>query len=590
MTRSSAHRFATWFAVAATLAASGCVGVISADGPSGSAAAGSSGASSTETSTGSVPGGSLDFQGGSTPGASGDASSGSPDASVGPTTPTNNAPPCEADALPARRIVRLSDRHFANAVRELFKDPALVFSFQAPGSSAEGFFDDTSKVPVGDAFASQLQLAAEQLSDLAAQRVATMFPCPASTTTATTCVRTWLQDFVGRAYRRPLLAEEVDDYVSLFLAGASSGASGGLRLVVQGVVQAPSFLYRTELGANATGAQVALTNHELAAQLSFWLTESPPDAELWSAANAGTLSNAQTLRAQVTRLLALQRTRDNLTQAFMRWSGVSTLNQKTKDATLFPQFANARASLQESSRLFIAEVLWGASKDVGALFSSRTGFVDAASAPYFGVAAPTGTGFQKVTLPLERAGILTQPGFLARYATETSGQLIQRGAFVAKEALCLPLSAPPPQLDIVGPGKGLTEREFATYRANTPTCAGCHSRIDPFGLAMTGFNAVGKYQPTTSSGALVDTTSTVVATDFNGPLTGAADLGQRMSTSALTATCTVTHMLSLGITRTANPRSCATEALTRTFVANGRGLEPLIVDIAVSDSFRVRQN
>jgi Protein of unknown function (DUF1592)/Protein of unknown function (DUF1588)/Protein of unknown function (DUF1595) len=511
---------------------------------------------------------------------------------VGPDGPRGGGSAAEVgacDELPERRIARLPDRHYRSSVRNLLVDAALAVDFESAGSAPGELFEDLSRLPVGEALATLYQSSAETLSDVAAERVATLLPCPSSTTTANACVRDWLQSFVGRAYRRPPSAEELADYAALFEAGSTEGAASGLRLVVQAVLQAPSFLYRTELGIGAEpAAAVALTDYEVASQLSFWLLDAPPDAGLLAAAAGGTLSDPARLRAEVERLLALSSTQELLTQAHLRWFRLTTLTSQTKDESLFPTFASARASLLESARRSIAEALWTGSGDMSALYTSQNVNVDANVAPFFGLPAPASHGFARVQAPPERKGLLTHPALLARYGSATQGQIVQRGAFVAKDVLCLPLTSPPAGLDIKSPGAGLTQREFASYRARTSACTGCHAFMDPFGLAMTAFDAVGRYQPV-QDGARVETASQVVGTDFDGSISGPVDLATRIAESRLTSVCTVVHMMSLGLTRRLDTESCGVQRMTEAFVAKGRTLSGLVAEIALSNEFRMRR-
>jgi Protein of unknown function (DUF1592)/Protein of unknown function (DUF1588)/Protein of unknown function (DUF1595) len=490
------------------------------------------------------------------------------------------------ESLVARRIVRLSDRQLNNSFKALLSDTALDLKLVSSGSSPSAFYEALDRTPMNDALAEQIQSLSEALGQRAEAKLSTIFPCPASTLKADTCVKTWLSTFVGRAFRRTLEPEEIANFAALFEAGAQGNASSGVRLVVAAVVQAPSFLYRTELGTGP-GAKMALTDFEAAAQLSYWLLDAPPDDALWTAASNGTLSSAQGLESEAARLIAQPSTQEHVADAYLRWTGIVDLPIKTKDPILFPQFSAAASQLVESARRSIQVALFSGPKDFSTLFSSTQVFVNSQTAPYFQVPAPSGSSFQSVSDPAHQ-GLLGHPAFLARYGSANEAQVVQRGAFVTKEVLCIQLSPPPAGLDIEGPGKGLSPRAFANYRAATPACRGCHQSMDPFGLAMYGFDAVGKARQSDSQGP-IDTSVAVLGTDFDGVIAGAAQLSSRLATSRQSAECAVAHLRALQLGTSVSTATATNRHLTDGFVAKGRSIEKLVADIAGSESFRFRQ-
>jgi hypothetical protein len=144
---------------------------------------------------------------------------------------TPASPPCSR--APTQRIVRLADRHYENAVRQLLEAPELAVGFRSPSSAPTAFFEELEKQPVGEALAAQLQSSAEALALEAVSRAHALFPCPSATTTADGCVREWLKRVVSRAYRRTLTADELEDYAALYDVGAENGAESGVRLVFE---------------------------------------------------------------------------------------------------------------------------------------------------------------------------------------------------------------------------------------------------------------------------------------------------------------------------------------------------------------------
>ncbi|MDX2051830.1 MAG: DUF1592 domain-containing protein [Polyangiaceae bacterium] len=512
-----------------------------------------------------------------------------------PTTAT-----CEAGEVPERRVAKLSDIHYRNAVFDLFGDVREAQSVRSPGVNASAFIPATAMVPVDGGLVLQYRTAAETLA-AAFARHAPGFLCSPDTVRADPCVQGWLSSFLSQAYRRPILPEELEDYSALFESGASHGAEGGVRLVIQAALQAPSFLYTTELGTppnSGTGdiagpknaGALPLTDHELASQLSFWLTDHAPDAELRRAAEAGELlREPAALSAQAQRLLEAPDAQHTITEAIVRWFRLTELEHIHKDESVFPEFEPARQSLLSSVRLFIDGNVWQGARDFRDIFRAPNAYIDAALAPIYAVPAPTEAGFVRQDFATnERVGILTHPAFLARFANQSEGQVVQRGLFVRRDLLCQTLQAPPPGVNVAAITAGKSQREAASFRANEPACAGCHSAIDPFGLMFSHYNAVGAYQPTLM-GEPIDATALATNTDFDGPVNGAAELSEKLAQSELAQACIVQKMLAFSLSRTAPPASCELAPLQAHFSQSGYQLSELLLAIVNSKSFRFRR-
>ncbi len=511
------------------------------------------------------------------------------DGTTTPTAPGQPGSTCGEQQLITRRIIKLADRHYSNSVRALLGNEVIGTDFRSPSGVPSAFVEDLSKQPVGEALASQYETEAEAIAAKAMAQSGRLLPCPATTKQADACVRGWLQKFVARAYRRPVTSDELAAFATVFEAGASENAAGGLKLVVEAVLQSPSFLYRTELGGSALAGKTQLTSYETASQIAFWLIDAPPDDELWTAAQNGSLDDATTVKTQVDRLMQLPQTQARLTQAYLRWSGLSEFSTQTKDPALFPKFNDQRASLFESAKQLLSSTLFEGNRDMLRMYNANTAAVDQNTAPLFGVPAPSTPGLVKVQLPAERPGLFTHPAFLAHHASEAEGKIVQRGAFVSRFALCLRLDGPPPGLDIIGPGKGLSDRQFADYRASNKSCQGCHAIMDPYGLMLTAFDAVGRYEPT-KNGMTVVTKATPKNTDFDVELSGPVELAEKVSTSGVAAGCFVRQMQSLASALpVTQEESCAQQAIESAFVAGGRDIFTLVRELAVSDSFRFRQ-
>src|SRR5450432_3317940 len=212
----------------------------------------------------------------------------------------------DAPVVPLRRFTRLE---YANAARDLLGGSAVAPD-DIPADETVGPFASNTVTSVTDLSTEQYLESAERLAAAAVATPAavdTLVACDRAAMGDAVCASGFVDRFGGRAFRHPLAADEKARYVGLFTTAAAGGAfSDGIRVVVEAMLQSPSFLYHLELDATpvAAGTLVALDSYQLAARLAFFLWASVPDDALMTAAAGGGLADPTALRAQVTRMLA----------------------------------------------------------------------------------------------------------------------------------------------------------------------------------------------------------------------------------------------------------------------------------------------
>src|SRR6185312_16746477 len=124
-----------------------------------------------------------------------------------------------------------------------------------------------------------------------------------------------------------------------------------------------------------------------------------------------------------------------------------------------------------------------------------------------GISGPNTYAFERVSLEgTQRGGILTQGSILALTSFATRTSPVIRGKWVLENLLGVP---PPPPLPDVPALKDNTvdgnlsvRKRLAEHRTN-PTCAGCHNLMDPVGLSLEKFDAVGRWR-TAEAGVEID--------------------------------------------------------------------------------------
>jgi Protein of unknown function (DUF1592)/Protein of unknown function (DUF1588)/Protein of unknown function (DUF1595)/Protein of unknown function (DUF1585) len=451
---------------------------------------------------------------------------------------------CQPSTNP--RIWRLSDEEYVNAVSDLLPG-SMVPDVTTPGRTKGEFINMSERLPVTGALASNLRTSAKAVATQAVANLTGLLNCqPGQSDMA--CASAFVDRFVPRAFRRPIDAAEKDALLAVYAMGAQTTSADGIELLLEAVLQSPSFLYRTELGGGATaGKPTALSSYELATALSFLVTDSIPDEELWRVAQDGSLSMPAVFAAQVDRLLATARAHDNIARIFLKWLGLGAGVTVELSATDYPEYDDMlRQSMLEESTRFLSGLL-SQNGTYADLMSSRKTFVDARLAGIYGVPY-NGTGFVETTLPPERSGILTQAGIVA--SKSRGHPIVIRGKFVRRDLFCQDIPSPPPTVNIqMFSGMGLTERQQASARAANQVCGGCHRMMDPIGISFEKYDALARYKPTAQDGSAVDSAGSLDGTDVDGPIGSPLELAARIGKSDSARVCVSKQMLAYALGR-----------------------------------------
>ncbi|MEM6996529.1 MAG: DUF1592 domain-containing protein, partial [Myxococcota bacterium] len=392
----------------------------------------------------------------------------------------------------------------------------------------------------------------------------------------------------------PLTAAESAAYASLL--DESETSEDGVRLMVQTILQSPNFLYVVELSLPDPAADniAVLDGYELATRLSLFLWNSIPDPALLDAAEAGDLASAEGLRDEALRLLADSKARDAVAGFHTQWLGVDELDHTTKSTEMFPEWNVTMQSAMhaEMERFAQAVVLQGDGK-LETLLSADFSYIEDPLFDLYGVAKPAGhTVGEPVPLnPNERAGLLTQAGFLAAHAHPDQSGPIQRGVEVRTNLLCTPPPPPPPGINAIPPNldPNATTREIFEAHTEDPACAGCHSLIDGIGLGFEGYDAIGAYRET-QNGLPVDQTGTVLGSDVDGDFDGAVELANKLATSDDVRTCVARQWFryAFGRIEDNDGDACSLEVLDDAFAASDYDVRELMVALVQTDAFRYR--
>ncbi len=442
------------------------------------------------------------------------------------------------------RFARLTHRQWENAARDLLRLPSVPgLSATFTGDHAPGRFDNNgSTLQVTPQLELDYQGAAEVLADrVALDATALAQIAPASNIAdATARGAAFIREFGRRAYRRPLEPAEAAAYDSLFTNGKVIYQSGddfvdGVRLVLRAFLQSPHFLYRTELDVVASGATVTLSPYEAAAKLSLALTGTIPDDATLDAARDGRLAQPSNIKDLARSMLESPSEADLMTDFHAQVMRAKLYGAIDKDTTVFPAFVPSLGrEMATELQMFSREVTIAQKGGLNQLLLSPFTFVNSRLAAVYGLKGTFSDTFQKAELnPTERAGLLTQLGFLAENAgrgTVGTGT-IHRGVFIMRNLYCREIS-PPPNIDFANlpPGVGATNRERIDNLTSAPACAVCHQTfINPLGFALESFDALGRFRTTDENGIAIDSHGSISAGGSSVAFANAPELNARLA-------------------------------------------------------------
>ncbi|OYW76723.1 MAG: hypothetical protein B7Z37_07375 [Verrucomicrobia bacterium 12-59-8] len=318
-------------------------------------------------------------------------------------------------------------------------------------------------------------------------------------------------DFAGRAWRRTLSDAEKAELRSLYqkLRKQDLSHASALRMLIARVLVAPAFLYRGEKAS--PGIKSALVNDwEIATRLSYFLWSSMPDEGIHKLAAAGKLHDPAVLAAQARRMLKDDKIRRLATEFGCQWlhvRDVETLDEKSERH--FPTFISLRGDMQEEVVRFFID-LFQNDRSVLSLLSANHTFVNASLAKHYALDLK-GDDWQRLEgiQSQGRGGILGFAATLAKQSGASRTSAILRGTWLSEVILGDKLPIPPKGVPILpeeAPAN-LSERQLIERHSRDENCAGCHRRIDPFGFALEGFDAIGRARKADTKTVLPDGTS-----------------------------------------------------------------------------------
>jgi hypothetical protein len=425
-----------------------------------------------------------------------------------------------------------------------------------------------------------------------------VFACqPAAGRDEERCAGQILLALARRAFRRPVDLRDVAPLVRFYQQGrAAGGFERGIEAAVERLLIDPEFLFRIERAPEtvAAGGVYPLSDVALASRLAFFLWSSIPDDELLDLAERGRLSDPRVLDQQIRRMLADDRSRALVQNFFGQWLQLRGVQGQAPDPNLFPEFdENLREAFARETDLFL-EAQLREDRPVLELVAADYTYLNERLARHYQIANVSGSRFRRVRLPDDRRGGLLGMGsvlMVTSYGNRTSPVL--RAKWLLENLLGTPPPPPPGDVPPFPPETGengapRSVRERLVQHRRNPACSGCHAPMDPLGLALENFDAVGKWRtleanaPIDASGVLVDGTS------FSGP----AELRRALLDRRDQIVRTIAEkLLTYAIGRGLEPYDApVVRRIARAAAPDGYRWSALVREIVASTPFRLRRS
>ena len=305
-----------------------------------------------------------------------------------------------------------------------------------------------------------------------------------------------IREFAARAFRRPITAPEESTLTAVFKNSLGRGIDfqESVKQALQVVLTSPQFLFLIE--NSRTPEAEPLDDYELAAKLSYFLWNGPPDSATLKLAADGTLRKK--LDTEVDRMIADPRFSRFIAEYASQWLALDKFQVLEPDRTRYPKLTrDTRAQLRQEPVQFLQYLVQN-NLPVRNLVTSDFVVANDVTAGYYDLRGKAESGFQFVPVKHGRrdlGGVLSQAAILAGLSDGRESNPVKRGAWLARKIIAEPPDDPPPNVPALKEDtKKLTLRERIERHRNQPGCAQCHSKIDPWGIPFEEFDAGGRFK------------------------------------------------------------------------------------------------
>jgi hypothetical protein len=408
--------------------------------------------------------------------------------------------------------------------------------------------------------------------------------------------RQCLSPLIERAFRRPVDSQEVDPYVTLVEDATKRGESyhRGIQIAVTAILVSPNFLFRIETPpehSHTTTGPVALTQHQLASRLSYFLFSSMPDWALIDAANRGELKGDR-VQAEVQRMLSDSKSESLASEFAAQWLGLRNLEIHEADTEQFPTYSPKLVdSMFRETELLFSHVV-SENRPIVELLTADYSFINRSLAAHYGIDCDADGDHDFVRVSMAdspRRGLLSHASILTLTSNPGRTSPVKRGKWILENVLGTPPPDPPPGVPELEQTKPANENaslrdQLELHRAD-PSCAACHRVMDQLGFGLEQYDAVGQFRRS-EHGTEIDSTGELPG---GRHFDGGRELSGVLGTTEVDAFArtVASRLLTFALGRQLSPGDrCVIDEIVQNTESRGYRLQDLIIEVVKSRPFQ----
>ena len=500
---------------------------------------------------------------------------------------------CDVSLAPPSPLRKLTNQEIINTLEDSFQIDLKKYRDQLPAEIAsEGFRSTVSSTPTSAVFIRSLsQVSGEISREILASPLLSELRKDCDDNL---CIENFVRKIADILFVRPLSTESLATFRTVYLTVSNiegNSREDAQKSTLSAMLQSPHFLYLIEPNKGNGGRP--LDSYEIAARLSYFIYRSGPDEVLKAAAKANGLQTDAQIKDQVLRMLANPKAHRAFIEFVEEWLSLDLIDGLQRSADHFPEFSpSLQSAMKEEILRNLFDLAFVEQNSLLDALKQESTWVNAELAQLYQLESAS-QSFAKVSLDKDkpRFGLLSQAGILAASSTSDETSPVGRGLFFQKKLLCTDIPPAPPDAGAFMeaeelPDNATPKQRFAAHTTN-PSCATCHDLLDPFGLGLENYDALGRYRASYESGTTIDPSGSFHTASGKVPFSDVRELSTLLSEHDSVAHCLTRTLYQLGTARPNKQRESCEINRNHLLSAKANYSWPAMVLVtALSESFR----